>query len=1708
MKVHRGRTAISVAFVASVAAGGLVATPANVAFAAASFTAVPERLYMAPEGTTLVAGLLGVPIAHMAFDANTDVISGDARTITVDTPNGPLGCDTMTDKPVGQIDYDIDDCSRIQMDVSHGRMFMGTATKIFRDYVSDPDGAGPINAGDDNPNDFVWRLPSGAIMDQFTGPDANEPNGHKLIHIVGTKDQLNAALAALVYTPDDGYYYVGSFNPETLHMVLVPGDPAETPPDAKDVQIRVLDVNDFPSHDGPDSKSAQAQIELVMHDEFTVADEDNDEDVDGAQADPPVAEDPLPDGENTSMLLVGWLTCGQAIDPGTGFHLGSSIFQLDDPSLDDLLVDILQPAGAPDTFVQAALAALEAIKPGLSTLTFATSQPTTYTTAFGGISTMSEVQDALSEVTFLHNKPNDTCTLVTVVSDLGNNGLPIQYVGSPPTGVEIPFIGFDWNVLTITTGDLDEIHVDFDPTPLLFDESAAPDAAIAELHISPATHPEFTIKWDAVPRLTDPPPGPGVATPNVDFTGTFNNTLTIPANATVIPIEGEPLPSPVGTNVLPDNVDEGNETFQYVLDLSPAPPPGWVITSDTDTRTVIIVDDDDAAAELDTVSNPTVVEGDSGTKQMQFVLMLSKPADGNEQVQVDTADGTATVADNDYEPIAGQMVTFAPGATTATVNVTVNGDLTDEPDETLTLLLSNANIALHDTAGTGTIQNDDQQRVISIADAQQLEGDAGLVQIVFTVSITPAAKGIETAAAATFQLATPNAATQGTDYGALIAEPITFASGATTTTVSVTIIPDTDPEPDEDFQIVLMTPQNATLGDDTAIGTIVNDDGIPSVSVDDVTVQEGDAPSTINASFTVSLSDPAIGGEKITVDAAGATATEGVDFATFNPQELTFAAGETEKVVVVTVNGDDDAEPDELFVLNLSLASGLLVADSAGVGTITNDDISISLNPTASVTEGGTASLTLTIEPPLHPSFTVQFDTSDLTATGGVDYVEQAMPVIVPADAPSLPLSIPTIDDPEFEGPETLAATIAPLASPSGFTVRASGLASSIVTIDDDDPEPLMSIANVNVIEGDTAHVTVSLANPSHPCTAAYATADGSATVADSDYTATSGTVSFGGLPSTTIDVDTADDADIEGAETFTVALSAPGGDPLCGIGQSVATVTIIDNDDPNPSLSIADASIIEGTGAGTTTIAFDVTTSGVQPDDCGYRVVLAHVTTDDDDFTSPATFDQTGTFLATDLTVTREFGITRDSLDEPDETFTVTLTGDGPTPCEIGDGTATGTIIDDDAPPVDTTPPAVTVTLVGADPTSTPAIDFTVQFSEAVTGFTAGDVTLGGSALPTNAMLATVDADTYTVTVSGMSVSGTVTVSVGAAVAEDLAGNDNTASNVASVQWNKPVVQDTMAPSVTVTAGVASPTSNAPVPFTVQFSEAMTGFTAGDVVLSAPPGASVGITPVDSDTYIVTVDNLLASGTVSVSVPAGAAQDAALNVNTASNTASVVFVLASGPLALHLPSNIVENNDPGKAGAVVAFTASASGGAPPVVVMCAPASGSFFALGTTTVNCTATDADEGLDQAIVSGSFTVQVIDNEPPTIADLPDLARATTDTTPVAVTFPLPAASDNSGVAPTVVCTPASGTSFPVGVTTVTCTATDGAGNAAASSFTVTVTSTPSGPPVTTPGALPPTGSSSRDTLRLATLLVTAGLGLLLAGARRRQSRRASA
>lgn len=153
-------------------------------------------------------------------------------------------------------------------------------------------------------------------------------------------------------------------------------------------------------------------------------------------------------------------------------------------------------------------------------------------------------------------------------------------------------------------------------------------------------------------------------------------------------------------------------------------------------------------------------------------------------------------------------------------------------------------------------------------------------------------------------------------------------------------------------------------------------------------------------------------------------------------------------------------------------------------------------------------------------------------------------------------------------------------------------------------------------------------------------------------------------------------------------------------------------------------------------------------------------------------------------------------------------------------------------------------------------------------------------------------------------------------------------------------------------------------------------------------------------------------------------------------------------------PGNITTDNDPGECDAVVTFTPSASDNCGIASLVSSPASGSAFAVGTTTVTVTATDVHGRTAQC----TFTVTVNDTEDPVLDPCPsDIVKSNDlDACGAAVTFTLPAATDNCpGV--TVSADHASGSTFPVGTTTVMVTATDAHTNTATCSFTVTINDT---------------------------------------------------
>lgn len=211
---------------------------------------------------------------------------------------------------------------------------------------------------------------------------------------------------------------------------------------------------------------------------------------------------------------------------------------------------------------------------------------------------------------------------------------------------------------------------------------------------------------------------------------------------------------------------------------------------------------------------------------------------------------------------------------------------------------------------------------------------------------------------------------------------------------------------------------------------------------------------------------------------------------------------------------------------------------------------------------------------------------------------------------------------------------------------------------------------------------------------------------------------------------------------------------------------------------------------------------------------------------------------------------------------------------------------------------PTVTVNQAAAqaDPTAASPINFTVAFSEPVTGFADADVQLSGTAGATTAVV-TGGPTTYNVAVSGMTGNGTVIATIPAGVAIDTAAQSNGASTSTdnTVTFNG---IDATAPTVTVNQAAAQsdPAATSPVNFTVVFNEPVTGFIDSDVQLGGTAGATTAVVTGGPSTYNVAVSGMTTNGTVIVTIPAGAAVDAASNPSAASTSSDNIVTYAGIP--------------------------------------------------------------------------------------------------------------------------------------------------------------------------------------------------------------------
>jgi LmbE family N-acetylglucosaminyl deacetylase len=614
-----------------------------------------------------------------------------------------------------------------------------------------------------------------------------------------------------------------------------------------------------------------------------------------------------------------------------------------------------------------------------------------------------------------------------------------------------------------------------------------------------------------------------------------------------------------------DNVTSGTLTFSSgaAVTVGPLPSDGTALDVQFPARQITWV-----RFTINTVSGSTYRAG------LSEILVLETSAGGN-QPPIANAGPDQTVAGSSSVQLNGTGSSDPENATltyawtqTGGPAVTLTGATTATPTFTAPAATASAQVLQFQlTVGDGTQTSTDSVavtipaavvRTLTINDVTVTEGNTGSVNATFTVTLSSA--HTETV---TVDYATANGtATSGQDYTAVPVTTLTFTPGQTTRTITVAVLGDVATEPNETFFVNLTSPVNATIADAQGAGTISNDDAVSiSVSINDVTVTEANT-STVNANFTVSLSAASAQTVQVTFATADNTAVAPADYTARTPTVLSFSPGATTATVTVVVAGDTRDEANETFVVNLSSPVNATIADAQGVGTINDNDATPSLRVNnVTVTEGNTGSLnatfTVTLSAASNLPVSVNYATSNTTATAGADYTAASGTLNIAVGTTTQTIVVPVLGDVLDEASETYAVN---LSVPVNATI-ADNL--GVGTITDNDPTPSLVISNASLTEPNSGSqpmvFTVTLSTVSgRTVTVNYTTVSGTA-LAESDYTTTSGTLTFApGVTSLTINVPILGNTTAEPNETFIVRLS---GASAASISDSQGTGTIINND-------------------------------------------------------------------------------------------------------------------------------------------------------------------------------------------------------------------------------------------------------------------------------------------------------------------------------------------------------------------------------------------------------------------------------------------------------------------------------------------------------------------------------------------------------------------
>jgi len=634
----------------------------------------------------------------------------------------------------------------------------------------------------------------------------------------------------------------------------------------------------------------------------------------------------------------------------------------------------------------------------------------------------------------------------------------------------------------------------------------------------------------------------------------------------------------------------------------------------------------------------------------------------------------------------------------APINLYIHDDTEVENDETvvLTLVDGTGYQVGHPDKYTLTIKDTPTPTVtLAITPNPVAEGE----------KVTVTAKLSEAwAAGGTIPLKLTAGTAEAGDYGALAG--ISIPAGHTSGTGTVTTTQDDDSD-DETFTVAIHTaalPTAVVAGDPSSVEvTITDNDDPPSPPAPPTPVVSFAAASSTaeedagTQNVVVNLSPAPQSG--ITLNySVGGTATPGADFTRLSGT-VAVSSGTRSVNIPVTIIDDEIDDGGETVVLTLQGGTDYTLGKpSRHTFTIENDDpspppppppptpvVSFAAAKSIAGEDSGTHNVAVSLAPAPQADITLRYSVGG-TAVSGSDYAALSGTVAVPSGAGSVSIPVIIIDDSSHENSETIVLT---LTTGSGYSLGSSRR--HTLTITDNDappppPTPVVSFTAASSTAGEdvgTRNVVVNLTPaPEAGITLNYSV--GGTATPGTDFTKLSGSVAVSARArSVNIPVTITDDSSHENSETIVLTLTTGSGYSLGNSRKHKHTLTITDNDPP-PTISIADASAEEGQAMSFTVRISPLTASVTLSWATANRTAVAG-----QDYA--AVSDGTVTIPVDTGMATFKVDTSHDHIDEDDETFTVTLSGD--LHSTTVNQTATGTIRDDDSAGIELSTPALRFT-------------------------------------------------------------------------------------------------------------------------------------------------------------------------------------------------------------------------------------------------------------------------------------------------------------------------------------------------------------------------------------------------------------------------------